>query len=84
MNGRIANSSLARSTRSRKDHQSLKRIERQWLIEAAVTQWKWAFDQPAYSWNYAYGGGGEVRVVGVALGAPTMVSDPVPRRPPSW
>ena len=55
---------------------------RQWLIDAAVKQWAWAFGQPVQTWDYVYGRGGEV-LVGTADGANGSVAIPVPSTAPT-
>jgi hypothetical protein len=57
---------------------------KQWLIDAAVKQWKWAFGQPAYSWIYGYGWGGEVEVrAGSDATSGGGVAVPPPMSPPA-
>jgi uncharacterized secreted protein with C-terminal beta-propeller domain len=48
---------------------------KQWLIEAAVKQWKWAFGQPAYPWGYFFGIDGEVHI---GRGGDAVTSPPAP------
>jgi uncharacterized secreted protein with C-terminal beta-propeller domain len=43
---------------------------RQWLTDAAVRQYKWAFDQPAGGWVYVADADGAVRTMGSAAAVP--------------
>ena len=59
---------------------------KQWLIDAAVKQWQWAFGQPANPWGYYYGVDGEV-LVGrgeppPTTGAPVPAPSPTPAPAP--
>jgi len=55
---------------------------KQWLIDAAVKQWSWAFGKPANPWIYYWGHGGEVSIRGFA-GSVTDGSTPPPAAPPA-
>jgi uncharacterized secreted protein with C-terminal beta-propeller domain len=53
-----------------------------WLIELAVKQWKWAFDQPAWGWGYFFGIDGEVMTTRRAVPGGEPVSTPTPTPSP--
>lgn len=56
---------------------------KQWLIDAAVKQWSWAFGNAAFPWRFGYGWGGEVVVqAGTASGSGSGVPVPSPVSPP--
>jgi uncharacterized secreted protein with C-terminal beta-propeller domain len=55
---------------------------KQWLINAAVKQWSWAFEQPAYPWGFFYALDGEVHVGRDMVGALPPGPSPVPSLPP--
>lgn len=54
---------------------------KQWLIDAAVKQWSWAFGKPADPWIYYWGRGGEVAIRSANLSGGEGVPVPLPVSP---